>query len=110
MTDEDEKALVSRYRASAEDIASPDLDRLVGSAAVRQAAKIRLSRRVREIALLTAVASVALVATWRVYQSGFYTGVPAITDFGKIEGFSTFYLLQAGAQQYSGPGTLEGAT
>jgi len=110
MTHENEKALVSRYRESVEDIASPNLDRLVRYASARHAARNRLSHRVREIALLTAAASVALSLAWQAYRSSSPTGAAAVTDFGKIEGFSTSYLLHAGAQQYWGPGTREGAT
>jgi hypothetical protein len=110
MTDEYERVLLNRYRESVEDIASPTLDRLVESAAARQAARNQLSRRVRETALLAAFASVALGLAWQIHRSSSHTGGSAGTDFGKIEGFSTPYLLQAGAQQYSGPGTTEGAT
>jgi hypothetical protein len=110
MTADDDTALVNRYRASVEDVQSPNLDRLVKAAAVRQATRTRITRRVRESFLILAVASVTLGAAWHVYRSSPHRNALAVTDYGKIEGFSTSYLLQVGTQQYSGPGTMEGAT
>jgi hypothetical protein len=107
---DDEKALVNRYRASVQDIQSPNLDRALKAAAIRQAARARISRRVGGSFLILTVASIALGTVWHVYRSSLHRNALAITDYGKIEGISTSYLLQVGAQRYSGPGTLEGAT
>jgi hypothetical protein len=108
MTTDDDTSLVNRYRASVEDVQSPNLDRLVKAAAVRYATRTRVARRARDSFFVLAVVSATIGVAWHVSRSNPHSDSLAVTDYGKIEGLSTSYLLQAGTQQYSGPGTLEG--
>ena len=109
MTNEDETALMNRYRASVEKVQSPNLDRIVRAAAARQATRTRFSRRLREFYLMLAIASFTFGTAWHVHQSNSERHALAVTDYGKIEGFSISYLLQVGTQKYPGPGTIEGS-
>jgi hypothetical protein len=107
MTNDDElDRSVHRYRASAEDILSPNLDAFVLRAAARHATQRRV---MRAAAILGAIAAAAVFScmAWRAH------GTPPtqarVTQFGRIEGSSRAYLLQMNLNQYSEPGLHEGA-
>ena len=107
MTNDDElERCVHRYRASAEDISSPDLDAFVLKAAARHA----MQRRVmRTAVILGAIAAAGVISSmaWRAHWTA-PTQVRA-TNFGRLEGGTRAYLLQMNLHQYSEPGLHEGA-
>jgi hypothetical protein len=106
MTNDDElERCVHRYRASAEDILSPDLDAFVLKAAARHASRRRVMRAAAILGAITATAAASMA--WRAHWT------PAtqarVTQFGRLEGSSRAYLLQMNLNQYSEPGLHEGA-
>jgi hypothetical protein len=107
MTNDDELArCVHRYRASAEDILSPDLDAFVLKAAARHAAQRRLMRAAAVLGAIAVAAAFSSMA-WRAHWTE-RTQAP-VTQFGRLEGSSRAYLLQMNLNQYSEPGLHEGA-
>ena len=107
MTNDDElDRCVHRYRASAEDILSPDLDAFVLKAAARHATQRRVMRAAAilgAIAVAAALSSMAWRARWTEPTQA------RVTQFGRLEGSSRAYLLQMNLSQYSEPGLHEGA-
>jgi hypothetical protein len=106
--DDDTTQLMNRYRASAEDVATPILDRTLMEAAARQAAKRRFIRRARGAFFATALAVTAISIGWHSHVSNTTPDTSDLTDYGTIEGLTRPYLLQVGTNQYSGPGLTEG--
>jgi hypothetical protein len=107
MTNDDELDLcVHRYRASAENILSPDLDAFVLKAAARHATQRRL---MPAAAILGAVAVAAALSSmaWRAHWTP--PTQARVTQFGRLEGSSRAYLLQMDLHQSSEPGLHEGA-
>jgi len=106
MTNDDElDRCVHRYRASAEDNLSPDVDAFVLKAAARHATQRRV---LRATAILAAIAVAALSSTaWRAHRTA--PTQARVTQFGRLEGSSRAYLIQMNLNEYSEPGLHEGA-
>jgi ferric-dicitrate binding protein FerR (iron transport regulator) len=104
MTTEKHSAFVDRYRASAEEVAASDLDQTILAAARRQAAIRRFTRRTRTAFFVTAFAVIA-VSLLKSHPSS----QTRATDYGKNEGATRSYLLNATTPAYSGAGSAEGA-
>jgi ferric-dicitrate binding protein FerR (iron transport regulator) len=107
MTNDDElDRCVHRYRASAEDILSPDLDAFVLKAAARHATRRRVMRAAAILGAIAAAAAFSSLA-WRAHWTE--PTQARVTQFGRLEGSSQAYLLQMNLNQYSEPGLHEGA-
>jgi hypothetical protein len=107
MTNDDElDRCVHRYRASAEDILSPDLDAFVLKAAARHATQRRVMRAAAILGTIAAAAAFSSMA-WRAHWTE--PTQTRVTQFGRLEGSSRAYLLQMNLHQYSEPGLHEGA-
>ena len=109
INDDDTTPLVTRYRASVEDVATPILDQVIMAAAGRQAAKRRFVRRAGGAFLMAALVVIGIGVGWHAHQSNTNRYPPTVTNYGTIEGLTRPYLLQVGTTQYSGPGLTEGA-
>ena len=108
--DDDTTLLVTRYRASVENVATPTLDQVILAAAGRQAAKRRVVHRAGGALFLTAVGVLGVGVSWyAAQQSNTVRSNPTVTNYGSIEDFTRPYLLQVGTTEYSGPGLTEGA-
>jgi hypothetical protein len=106
MTNEDElDRCVHRYRASAEDILSPELDAFVLKAAARHATQRRVMRTAAILGVIAAAAAFSMA--WRAHRTE--PTQARVTQFGRLEGSSRAYLLQMNLNQYSEPGLHEGA-
>jgi hypothetical protein len=107
MTNDDEiDRCVHRYRASAEDILSPELDAFVLKAAARHATQRRVMRAAVILGGIAAAAALSSLA-WRAHWTP--PTQARVTQFGRLEGSSRAYLLQMDLNQYSEPGLHEGA-
>jgi hypothetical protein len=107
MTNDDElDRCVHRYRASAEDILSLELDAFVLKAAARHATQRRVMRAAAILGAIVVAAALSSMA-WRAHWT---PPIQArVTQFGRLEGSSRAYLLQMNLNQYSEPGLREGA-
>jgi hypothetical protein len=107
MTNDEELELcVHRYRASAEELLSPDLDAFVLKAAARHATQRRVMRAAAIFGAIVAAAVLSSMA-WRAHWTP--PSQARVTEFGRLEGSSRAYLLQMNLNQYSEPGLHEGA-
>ena len=109
MNDDDTTGLLNRYRASIEDVATPILDQTLMRAAASQAAKRRFVRRAQGAFFAGAFAVMAISIGWHRHVPNTTGATHNLTNYGMIEGLTRPYLLQVGANQYSGPGLTEGA-
>jgi hypothetical protein len=100
--------VITRYRASVEDVATPILDQVIMAAAGRQAARRRFARRAGEAFFVAALAVIGIGVAWHAHQSNTNRSTSTVTNYGMIEGLTRPYLLQVGGTQYSGPGLNEG--
>jgi hypothetical protein len=107
MKNEEQSWLVDRYRASVEEVPDSKVDQTILAAARQQSAVRRFARRTRIACFVTAVAAIAISFAWRSNQ----LNAPQIrvADYGKNEGGTRFYLLNATTPPSSGPGIAEGA-
>jgi hypothetical protein len=108
MTNDEPTLLVTRYRASVEDVATPILDKVILAAAGRQAAKRRLVRRGGAF-FVTLLTALGIGVAWHSNQTDRDRAIFVVTNYGTIEGLTRSYLLEVGTTQYSGPGLTEGA-
>jgi ferric-dicitrate binding protein FerR (iron transport regulator) len=106
MTNEGHGWLVDRYRASVEEVPASGLDQAILSAARRQSAVRRFARRMRTAFFMTAVAAIA-ISLWKSQPSN--VTQTRVADYGKSEGATRSYLLNATTPPYSGAGIAEGA-
>lgn len=104
---EEQDALLVRYRACVEEVSASHLDRTILAAARRQSAAQRFARRTRFAFFLTAFAAIAIGLSWRSQQLRVDQNRTA--DYGRSEGAARFYLLNATTPGYTGPGIAEGA-
>ena len=109
MTTDDATELVNRYRASVDDLPTPNVDQLIKAAAARQAAKRRLLRRSGGTFFVTAVTALAIGAAWHARQPNVDRSTALVTHYGRIEGLTRPYLLQVATTPYAGPGVDAGA-
>ena len=109
INDDDTTRLLTRYRASVEDVSTPVLDQVLMTAAGRQAAKRRFVRRAGRAFCAAALAVMGIGIGWHAHQSNTHRSTPTVTNYGTIEGLTRPYLLQVGTTHYSGPGLTEGA-
>ena len=107
MTNDETILFVTRYRASAEDEATPILDRAILAAAGRQAAKRRLVRYAGGGFFVTVLTALSVAVAWRFHQTDTGGATFTITNYGVIEGVTRSYLLEVGTTQYRGPGLTE---
>ena len=98
--------LVNRYRASAEDIPVSNLDRVILTAARRRSAARRFAHRARIALFMTAAAAIPITLALRSHL--FEPAQVRAADYGKSEGATRSYLLNAPVSQYSGAGVAEG--
>jgi hypothetical protein len=106
MTNEGQSSLVDRYRACAEEVPASELDRTILAAARRQSAVRRFARRTR-IAFF--VAAFAAIAVSLLSSHQLNVTQTRVADYGKSEGATRSYLLDATTPPYSGAGISEGA-
>jgi hypothetical protein len=105
MTNEGHDWLVDRYRASVEEVPASGLDQTILSAARRHSAVRRFTRRMRTAFFMTASAVIA-ISLFRTHPSDVTQTRAA--DYGKSEGATRSYLLNATTPPYSGAGIAEG--
>jgi ferric-dicitrate binding protein FerR (iron transport regulator) len=106
MTNEAHSWLVDRYRACVEEVPASNLDQTILAAARQQSAVRRFARRARVAFFVTAVAAIAIGLTWRSHQLS--VAQTRVADYGKSEGATRSYLLNATTPPYSGAGITEG--
>lgn len=104
--DDDMTTCLQRYRASAEDVATPSLDQVILEAATRQALRRRVARRAGGTSLFVTITVLCAALAWHTQQAKPSRSI--VTNYGQIEGSTRPYLLQAGAPEFSGPGLQEG--
>jgi hypothetical protein len=107
MANEERDSLVDRYRASVEEVLASDLDQTILAAARQQSAVRRFARRTRIALFVTAAATLAISLTWRSHELN--VTQTRVADYGKSEGATRSYLLNATTPPYSGAGITEGA-
>jgi ferric-dicitrate binding protein FerR (iron transport regulator) len=105
MTNEEHCSLVDRYRASVEEVPASSLDQTILAAARQNSANRRFARRTRIAFFVTAMASIA-ISLWRSHELN--ATQTRVADYGKSEGATRSYLLNATTPPYSGAGITEG--
>jgi hypothetical protein len=107
MTNEEHSALVDRYRASVEEVPASNVDQAILAAARQKSAARRFQHRTRMAFCVTAIVAIAISLSWRSHQLNVIQS--RIADYGKSEGATRSYLLNAATPPYSGAGATEGA-
>jgi hypothetical protein len=99
----DEEFTVRYYRASLEDVGTPELDQRILAAAHRRVVQRRMLRASGGAMILAGIVLVGIHAT----ATRKHTPPPDVTNYGAIEGVTRSYLLQVQAPAYAGPGLNE---
>jgi hypothetical protein len=103
VTDEDVSQMVVKYRSRVREESSTALDELILAAASRRTAQVRAVRR------FSLVLALAALIIWPLWEVRIVRMAPPtrVTDFGRQEGATRYYLLNVGSVPYTGPGSEE---
>jgi hypothetical protein len=103
VTEEDVSQMLVHYRATVSDESTTGLDEIILAAASRRIAQVRAVRRV---SLVLALAAVVTCCIWEVRVVRVAPPV-RVTDYGRQEGATRYYLLNVASVPYTGPGSEE---
>ena len=103
MTEDDVSHWLARYRSTITEEPTPALDEVILRAASRRALRVRTMRR---SAVVLALAAVVIWPLWRAHVA------PApqardVSNYGRQEGATRYYLLNVATVPYTGPGSME---
>jgi hypothetical protein len=103
VTDEDLSQMLVHYRSTVSEEPTPGLDEVILGAASRLAVRVRTVRR------SVVVLALAAMVIWPFWEARVVRVAPAarVTDYGRQEGATRYYLLNVGGVPYTGPGSEE---
>jgi hypothetical protein len=103
VTDEDISQVLVHYRSTVAEESTTALDQIILAAASRRTAQVRAVRR---FSLVLTLAAVVICLLWEVRIVP-VTPPVRVTDFGREEGATRYYLLNVASVPYTGPGSEE---
>jgi hypothetical protein len=103
VTDEDLSPWLARYRLTVSAEPTTALDEIILAAASRRTARVRTVRR------FSLVLALAVVVIWPLWEVRVVRVAPPVrvTDYGRQEGATRYYLLNVAGVPYTGPGSEE---
>jgi len=106
----DEEFTLKYYRASLEEVGTPELDQRILAAAHRRVVQRRVLRVGGGVVALVGIALVSIHATshHRAARVKMQTPSPGVREYGAIEDVTRSYLLQVQVPAYARPGMNEG--
>jgi hypothetical protein len=103
VTDEDVTQVLVHYRATVSEESTTALDESILAAASRRTVHVRAVRR---FSLVLALAAVVVWGLWDVRSVRVAPPV-RVTDYGRQEGATRYYLLNVAGDPFTGPGSEE---
>jgi hypothetical protein len=104
----DEEFIVMRYRASLEEVRTPELDQRILTAAHRRVVQRRVLRASGGAMVVVGIVFIGIRVTSHHDDARARIPLPNVTNYGAIEGATRSYLLRMESSPYSGPGLTEG--
>jgi uncharacterized protein YjeT (DUF2065 family) len=108
---DDEEFTVKCYRASLDDVGTPELDQRILAAAHRRVVQrraLRVSGGAMVVAGIVLVSILVGIHATSHNDARRHTPSPDVTNYGAIEGATRAYLLRVEPPAFSGPGLNEG--
>jgi hypothetical protein len=103
VTDEDISQMLVSYRSTATEELTPGLDKVILGAASRRAVRVRTIRR---SVVGLALAVVIILPYWETHMIR-TPQARGVSDYGRQEGATRYYLLDLASVPYTGPGSEE---